>query len=100
MRAVSRSAGNRLLFVALLIAPIVVASLPISLLERAPSVCLIQRAGLDCWGCGITRAVVSAARGEFDRAWDYNPRVIVVAPLLLIGWARTLRAAHQRLRKD
>jgi hypothetical protein len=97
MPAGSRSGSNRILFVALLAAPILVAWLPISVLERAPSVCLVRRAGIDCWGCGMTRAVACAARGDLRRAWDYNPRVVAVAPLLLFLWARSLLAARQRI---
>ena len=72
--------------------------MPLNALEEAPSVCLIQRMGVDCWGCGMTRAVASAARGDLDRAWEYNPRVVVVAPLLVLLWVRTLRRTQQRIR--
>jgi hypothetical protein len=45
----------------------------------------------------MTRALASAARGDFGHAWDYNPRVVIVAPLLVFIWARTLRDAHRRI---
>ena len=92
------SRRDRSLLAALIAAPLLVAWLPLAVLERAPSVCLVQRAGMTCWGCGMTRAVASAARGDFDRAWDYNPRVVVVAPLLAFWWARNLHATRRRVK--
>ena len=100
MPTASRSGNpDRILLAALIAAPILAAWLPLAALERAPSVCLVRRIGVECWGCGMTRAVASAARGDFDRAWEYNPRVVVVAPLLAFIWARSLRAAHRRVRR-
>lgn len=71
--------------------PMILAAVPLSTLEKAPTVCLLRRFGIPCWGCGMTRALASAARGKFRKAWDYNPRVAIVAPILLYLWAREIR---------
>lgn len=33
---------------------------------------------IDCWGCGITRAVISLLHGEWQRAWDQRSMAIPV----------------------
>lgn len=66
-----------------LIIPLVLFLLPLSLIEAAPSVCLFKNIlGIECPGCGITRAVVSVLHGDWIRAWEYNRMVVVVFPLL------------------
>jgi hypothetical protein len=93
MRVVSLSSRSKstLKGVVLAIVPIVWASVPISFLERAPQVCLWKRMGLYCWGCGMTRAIASALRGDWTRAWDYNHLSVIVVPLLAYLWLRELR---------
>lgn len=71
--------------------PMILAAVPLSTLEKAPPVCILRRLGIPCWGCGMTRALASAARGSFKRAYDYNPRVVIVAPILAYLWAREIR---------
>jgi hypothetical protein len=91
---------DRALRAALVIAPLLAAFVPLWALEQGPDICLFRSVGAKCWGCGMTRALASAARGDFDHAWDYNPRVVLVAPLLVFIWARTLRDLHRRIRRD
>ena len=38
---------------------------------------------ISCPGCGMTRACVSLAQGEFAAAWSYHPFVFFVVPLAL-----------------
>lgn len=101
MRTASRSGRlDRALRASLICVPLLAAWLPLAALERAPSICIVRRLGVNCWGCGMTRAVASAARGDFDRAWDYNPRVVIVAPLLVLWWARSLRVVQRRIKGE
>ena len=45
--------------------------------------CLVTLAtGRACWGCGSTRALVAAAHFDFAGAWQANPLVVVILPLL------------------
>ena len=39
--------------------------------------------GIACPGCGITRASVALARGDFARAWHFHPFVYLLVPLAL-----------------
>ena len=50
-------------------------------LQRLPSLCLFHRlTGLDCPGCGMTRAFLRLAHGDVAGAWHLHPFSI---PLLL-----------------
>ena len=55
------------------------------------SICIFKFiTGHDCWGCGITRAFNALFNFRFNEAYNYNPRIIIVAPLMLIIWVQTL----------
>lgn len=50
---------------------------------RLPELCFSQRLfGLRCPGCGLTRSVVSSARGDWQLAIHFHP-----AGPLIFGWA-------------
>lgn len=38
--------------------------------------------GVHCWGCGMTHAVIALVKFQFEEAWNENPLVVVVLPLL------------------
>ena len=44
--------------------------------------------GIECWGCGITRAIFSALYFRFAEAWEYNRFVVIVLPLLMFEWLK------------
>jgi hypothetical protein len=49
---------------------------------RLPAVCTFRRIfGMDCPGCGLTRAFVAMAHGRAAAAWHYHP----VGVLLFAG---------------
>lgn len=57
-------------------------------IELCPSVLLF---GKECFGCGITRAVVNFHHWEFQEAIFYNMSVIVVYPFLAYCWVLFLK---------
>lgn len=72
-----------------------------SLFDHTHTLCLVHNlTGAECWGCGMTRAVVSVMYLDFEAAWAYNRAVVVVAPLLVWLWLkwiyRELRRAELR----
>ena len=75
------------------------ATVPVKLIEGLPEVCLFQRIwGIRCFGCGLTRATVLAAHGDFRQAMSLNPLVSVAYPLLIAAavwglWQALRRAA-------
>lgn len=92
-----RSSGSALRIAALAAVPAVLGSIPLSLFERMPKVCVLRRMGIPCWGCGMTRAVASASRGDLGAAWRYNKLSIVVVPILgFLWWRRISREIDRR----
>ena len=55
------------------------------------SICLFKLfTGHECWGCGITRAFAALFQLNFKQAYTYNPRIIIIAPLMIYIWLETL----------
>lgn len=51
------------------------------------SICPVKTIfGIPCPGCGMTRALIFAARGNFERAFYYHP-LFPLAPFLVAGVA-------------
>jgi hypothetical protein len=85
------SHAGRIVRTAWLLAPLALIALPTRWLASAPSVCLVRRmTGRPCPGCGMTHALSRLAHGDLRCAWRANHRVVIVAPLLLGAWARSL----------
>ena len=58
--------------------------------------CLVRTVtGLPCPGCGITRALIAIARGNFREAWRLNPAAFMV--VLYFAAPRRSRLAADRL---
>lgn len=93
MLKAARSSANWLdytLFGAVCLAGVTLIVAPEGFLAHSPPCLFTLITGHECWGCGITRAVVSVLHGDFGRAWQLNPRVVVVLPLLF--WECTILA--------
>ena len=55
------------------------------------SICLFKLfTGHNCWGCGMTRAFYELFNLNFLEAYRFNPRIVIVAPLLFYIWLQTL----------
>lgn len=46
--------------------------------------------GHECLGCGITRAFYSLFKGDLKNAYEANPLIIIIAPLMLILWIKLI----------
>ena len=53
-------------------------------LEGKHSICLVKNLfGVECYGCGITKAVIACVQLDFIRAFNYNKLIVIVMPLLV-----------------
>ena len=77
----------KVVLVALL--PFAVYLLPEPWIMQGDTLCLAHNLfGVECWGCGMTRALYSVAHLDFESAWAYHRGVVVVAPVLAWLWVK------------
>ncbi|HEY7348611.1 MAG TPA: DUF2752 domain-containing protein [Ktedonobacterales bacterium] len=84
---------------AYILLPLLLILVPTPWLERRRSLCLFKNlTGRPCPGCGMTRAISSAAHGDFKQAFRHNKLVIIVLPILSYEWLQSLTRAYRRYR--
>ncbi len=65
------------------------------------TICIFKNVlGLDCFGCGMTRAIIAFIRGDFYQSINYNFNVIIILPLLLIIWFKQLLLSSMEVIKN
>lgn len=75
----------------LAVSPVIFYFLPSDKIYYGHSVCLFRNLfGIECYGCGMVRALYSAIHLNITESISYNPMVIIVAPLLFYVWSKTL----------
>jgi hypothetical protein len=78
-------------FTGLLVFPVILYFIPMDWFNGEYTVCLFKNIfGHDCYGCGMTRAVISAIQFDFNAACNYNKLVVIVLPMLIYIWIKTL----------
>ena len=83
---------NITLLFAYIILPIILFFLPLEWLNKQHSICLIKNIfGIECFGCGITRAIISGVQLDFTKAIEYNKMVIIVLPLFIYEWFKNFK---------
>ncbi|MDR1005867.1 MAG: DUF2752 domain-containing protein [Bacteroidales bacterium] len=96
-----KSSRQKALFFAVLGIPFVLWFIPFDWLTTGHTLCLFKNIfGVECWGCGITRAVVCCLHFDFSVAWAYNKFIIVVYPLLLYIWIKTLVKYYRKSKQQ
>lgn len=83
-----------------LVAPLVLLLLPADFFDEGPVVCPSRLfLGVECPGCGLTRATQHLVHGEFQVALDYNPLVLITTPVLLWLWVQNARILWRQWRR-
>ena len=74
--------------------------MPLDSIYHGHSICLFTNLfGVECLGCGMTRAVFSLMYFRFEDAWHYNKLVYVVAPILAYLYLKQIFILWQKVRK-
>jgi hypothetical protein len=74
-----------------LLLPVLLFIVPLEWVKEQDSICLYKfLTGHECIGCGMTRAVLSFLHFQFEDALRFNKLVVIVFPLLIYIWLRTL----------
>jgi len=69
---------------------------PLEWLVKQHTICIYKNiTGRDCYGCGITRAVLSVLHFDFEKAFNYNRLIIIVFPLLIYIWIKTIISMYK-----
>ena len=92
--------SNSIKLLLLLSLPIVLYTIPEESIYNGKSICIFTNIfGVECWGCGITRAIFSALYFRFAEAWEYNRLVTIVFPLLVFEWIKSVVRLTQHIIK-
>ena len=88
----SNNSKNITLLFAYIILPIILFFIPLEWLNKQHSICLIKNIfGVECYGCGITRAIISGVQLDFTKAIECNKMVIIVLPLFIYEWFKNFK---------
>ena len=75
----------------ILIAPLTLYLIPKDAIFKGASVCLFKNLfGVECYGCGMTRAIFSLIYLDFAGAYHFNHLVVIVAPILIYIWIKSI----------
>jgi len=85
---------------ALLIFPILLWLLPGDFFDYGDTVLCPSRLlfDIECFGCGMTRAIMHAHHFEFDDAVYYNTGSLLVYPGLIFVWCLWVYRAYKRIK--
>lgn len=94
-------------FLILVIIPIILLFLPADYFDEGQSICLsVLLANTECFGCGMTRAIMHLIHFEFDSAWSFNKISFIVLPLTvfvliseLIKYLKSLNGIESKNKK-
>ena len=75
-----------------LLVPLVLLLLPADFFDKGPSLCLSKvLAGVECYGCGTTRAFMHLIHLDFEAAYGFNKLAFISFPVLCFLWLQGFR---------
>jgi hypothetical protein len=94
--------GNYLLGVKIsgyLLVPLILLFLPADFFDKGQSLCLSKLlAGVECYGCGMTRAIMHLIHLDFKGASEFNKLAFVSFPVLSFLWLQGFRKDYNQFR--
>lgn len=80
--------------------PLVLLLLPADYFDQGQSLCLSKLlAGIECYGCGMTRAIMHLIHLDFQGAAGFNKLCFVVFPVLSVLWAQWFLKDYKQLQQ-
>lgn len=80
--------------------PFVLLILPANFFDSGESWCFSQvLLNEECPGCGITRGIQHAIHFNFKQAWEFNKLFVIVLPILVFIWIKTLIQLIKQIKK-
>lgn len=75
----------------IVVSPLVLVLLPVDFFDTGESICLSKLlAGIECYGCGMTRGIMHLIHLDFSGAWQFNKLSFIVLPMLFPIWLKSL----------
>jgi hypothetical protein len=84
-----------------LLLPPVLLALPVDYFDTGPSLCLSKLlAGIECFGCGMTRAIMHLIHLDLAGAAAFNKGCFIVFPVLGFLWTKWFLQDYTRLQRQ
>ena len=81
--------------------PLAIILMPKSIIFDGSTICLFKNIfGINCLGCGMTRAIFLVFEGNIITACQLNLRVLVVFPILVALWTELIYKQINSFRLD
>jgi hypothetical protein len=75
----------------IVVLPFFLLILPPDFFDQGQSICISKALlNMECYGCGMTRAVMHFIHFDFATAWSFNKLVFLIVPLLFPIWLKSL----------
>jgi hypothetical protein len=82
---------SKVFLILILGTPFLLILLPSNYFDSGKSMCLsISLFDRECFGCGITRAIMHLIHFDFSLAWKFNKLSYVILPILILFWIYVL----------
>lgn len=76
-------------FIGISCLPVVLWFVPIDTGNSSSTICIFKNiTNKECYGCGMTRAVLSMLHCKFSQAYHFNKLIIVVFPAIVYLWVK------------
>jgi len=81
------------------IIPIILLILPSDYFNTGRSICISKTVfDVECFGCGMTRAVQHLIHFQFEEAWHFNKLSFIVTPLIIFLWIKHMLKIYKKIK--